>query len=230
MTQFQMKIDRLIPPSKSACKNPPAGFSLVELLVVIAILASVTSVAIIAFNNPGKGPAVQGAVDLAASMANQARLEAMRHGIGSKLVIDAGDDPAYRFRRMAVVRLEGNDPNNPTEVLAGRPMTLPQNVYFATEDLTATYASNNGDLPLQQIALQGTHTTPCIVYEFNGSGHLENPGTMVFVGGIENPDGSILVTQNHLAGVLGFRLPVNGRPAFFNSKEQIASLNPETSP
>jgi len=210
--------------------NQRTGFSLIELLVVIAILASITSVAVIAFNNKGKGPAVQGAVDLAASMASQARLEAMRHGIGAKLVVDAGDDPAYRFRRMAVVRLEGNDPNNPTEVLAGRPMTLPQNVYFATEDLTSTYASDNGGQPLQDIALQGTDTTPCIVYEFNGSGHLQNPGTIIFVGGIENPDGSILVTENLLAGVQGFRLPVNGRPAFFDSKEQIASLDSEDSP
>ncbi len=197
------------------------GFSLIELLTVIGIIAIMSGLAIIASNSIGRGNSVRGAVDLASSLVLAARTEAMSHGLGAKLAIDHGTDPNYKLRRMAIYRAEG-DPANKEWKLAGNAVMLPQGVYLATANAVgASLAFENGGAALETFELTPGIQTECVVYEFDGSGHLVQPGRILFVAGIMESDGTVTIPESMLDGIRGFKLPVNGRPAHFDSKEQI---------
>ncbi len=182
-----------------------------------------SSLGVAAFNNIGKGNSVRGSVDLAASMALAARLEAMSYGLGSKLVIDNDDASEYKLRRMAIFRGEGNDPSNPVWAPTGKAVTLVNGSYFLSSTIDSAHGSTNGNQPDEDFPLPGSASTSCIVYEFDGSGHLKNPGRLVFVSGIMSDDGTLTVPDALLQGRSGFRLPANGRPAFFQNPDQIVS-------
>ena len=220
--QFTISLkNKLSRISNRQTKRPPAlGFSLLELLVVMAIIVILCGMGVMAFNAIGRGGSVRGAVDVGTSLATAARIEAMSHGLGAELVIDNGTNAETKWRRLAVFRIEP-DPSNATNTLtnlAGRPTLLPNGVFFLT-NYASGYTTNTTH------TLSGSQTTPTLVFKFNGVGHLENPGRLIFGGGMGNPDGTVTIPEALKAGMRGFMLPRNGRPMHYQTVEQILSAS-----
>lgn len=210
--------------------RPVGGFSLVELLLVMGIIAALATFSVIGYNSIGRSRSAASAADLAASMALAARLEAMSHGLGAKLVVDNGSNPETRLQRMAIFRAEGSDPLNPSWIMAGRPMRLPEGIFFLTEAVAPGYGSTNAGQPDEVLSLPGAPNTPCIVYNFNGSGHVENPGLLFFAPGVPGTGGLPAFPAAMIDGITGFRLPANGRPAFIQSKAQAGEAKAPKTP
>jgi len=190
------------------------AFSLIELLVVIAIIGILSSLAVVGFNSIGRGSGVRGAEDLAASMALSARVEAMSFGYGSLLVIDNGTNTEHRLQRMAVLRY-----TNTTNLdLVGKPTALPKGTFFLTNYSKGMSATNITNFP-------GGVSTPAYVLKFNGSGHLDSASEtrLVFSGNIMDAAGNLQNPPAMIQGRRGFILRNNGRPAFFQTPDQMTN-------
>ena len=192
------------------------AFSLIELLVVIAIIGILSSLAVVGFNSIGRGSGVRGAEDLAASLALSARVEAMSFGYGSLLVIDNGTNPEHKLQRMAVLRYT----NSTNFDLVGKPTALPKGTFFLTNYSKGMNATNITNFP-------GEASTPAYFFKFDGSGHLvaASATCIVFSGNIMDAAGNLKNPPAMIQGRRGFILRNNGRPAFFQTPEQMP-INP----
>lgn len=196
------------------------GFSLIELLVVIAIVSVLASLAVISFRNIGRGTGVRGAVDLAAGVALTARIEAMSYGYGSILVIDNGNDTSQKLQRLAVLRAYQETNGNIAYELVGKPSFLPEGSYLLPAYSKGLSTTNLTNLP-------GSNNTPAFFLKFNGSGHLDSSTEtrLVFSGNIMDSSGNLQNPESMIQGRRGFILRNNGRPAFFQTPEQMP-INP----
>jgi len=207
-------------------RHRAAGFSLVELLTVIAIVAILAAVSSTAFNSIGRGQGADGASTVASSLALGARVEAMKKGRGALLAIDAtydADNPERYLRRF--VLFGGVETNGEVRYeVAGKPLTLPQGVNFLPE-YSDGYTTNQLDLQAiePQATNNGSHNW--LVYEFSGSGHLVAPATgdsrLVFGPAITDGSGNVDIPDSMAAKRRGFLLRNNGRPAFFETTNQM---------
>lgn len=215
--------------------NRTDGFSLVELLLVITLIAALSTVSLIAFNSIGGGASVGGALDLGSSLTLGARLEAMKTGNGARIVIDNFYDPEnpenYR-RRFAIFRAVIDENGDRFWELAGRPSRLPPGVLFLPEYSNGYFGAAGDvlfdfrDADPQTGTSAGTHGGTCLYYEFNSAGHLNvEPSAadarMVFAKAILQPGGDVQLPEAALTGRRGFLLRTNGRPAFFETVDQM---------
>ncbi len=201
-----------------------SGFSLLELLVVMAIIGILSGVAMLGVGSIGRSSGIRGAVDLAASTALSARVEAMKYGHGSLLVVDNGTDPERKLRRLAVYRYTNTpDPGNMTNntELVGAPVNMPKGIFFNPQ-----YSSISSTLTMPMPP--GQSNTSVYFVQFNGAGHLKSPQAvkMVFGWGIIEADGSLTLPEASKASLHGFSLKRNGRPVFYQSAEQILTSTP----
>lgn len=196
------------------------GFSLIELMIVVAIIAILSGLAVVSFNNITRGSGARGASDLAASVALLARIEAMSSGFGSLLVIDNGTDPASKLQRLAVLRAAKDTNGTTTYELVAKPTYLPKGVFFLPEYSRGMTATNLTYAP-------GSTSAPAYSLKFNASGHLESgvETRLVFAGNIMDGSGDLQNPDAMIQGRRGFILRSNGRPAFFQTPEQM-SANP----
>lgn len=183
---------------------------------MITIIGILSSLAVVSFNSIGRGSGARGAMDLAASMALSARIEAMSFGYGSLLVIDNGDNPEHKLQRMAVLRYT----NSTNLELVGKPTSLPQGSFFLPNYSKGMSTTNISNLP-------GAANTPAYFFKFNGSGHLvsASESRLVFAGNTMDVAGNLQDPPGMIQGRRGFILRNNGRPAFFQTPEQMG-LNP----
>ena len=183
---------------------------------MIAIIGILSSLAVVGFNSIGRGSGVRGAEDLAASLALSARIEAMSFGYGSLLVIDNGTNPEHKLQRMAVLRYT----NSTNFDLVGKPTALPKGTFFLTNYSKGMNATNITNFP-------GAASTPAYFFKFDGSGHLvaASATCLVFSGNIMDAAGNLQNPPAMIQGRRGFILRNNGRPAFFQTPEQMP-INP----
>lgn len=212
--------DRSSLPAPDPATSRLGGFSLIELLVVMAIIAILSSLGMVAFSNIGRGSGVRGAADLAASLALSARVEAMSYGHGSLLVVDNGTNAGQKWRRFAVFRytntpVEGSPMSN--AVLIGKPVVLQQGVFFRPDDSTITTNTATMNLPPRD------QPTEVYYVKFAGDGQLAGSSgvKLIFGGGIAEASGTPTFPASMNAGRQGFLLRKNGRPAFYQTPEQI---------
>jgi len=199
-------------------KHPPQkathlrAFSLIELLTVVAIIGILSSLAVTGFNSVTRGSGARGAADVAASLALSARLEALSLGYGSLLVIDNGPNHEQALQRMAVFRY--TDETN--VIMVGKPIALARGVYFLPD-----YSKGMGQTNLN---LPGSSATPVYYYKFDGSGHLEatSDSRLVFSANAMDSSGNLQNPESLVVGRRGILLRNNGRPAFFQTPEQMA--------
>jgi prepilin-type N-terminal cleavage/methylation domain-containing protein len=198
---------------------PPTAFSIIELLVVIAIIAILSGLAAVGFRSITRGTGARGASDLAASMALSARIEAMSFGYGSLLVVDNGTNADRKLQRMAVLRYT-NAPDSAdlgkNAELVGKPAAFPKGTFFLPDYSAGFLTDSLTNFP-------GGTSTPVLYFRFDGSGHLASSGTnrLVFSGNIMDTSGNLQNPEAMLAGRRGFLLRKNGRPAFFQTPEQM---------
>ena len=227
------------------------GFTLVEFLAVMVIVALLVGLSMMVFSSIGPSKSTQGAAATMASLMQQARTEAMTYGLGAALVIDNQPGSAERFRRAAVVRIEPARTAGgvPEWRLTARATVLPEGIYFLPDDLPekpggVVFSRGTKDVlrdpgqPVSSVAtipavfdFPGSPGTPCLVYEFDGTGRLipapaaaaaVDPLVTVVVGAaIAARDGSLSFPQSRLETRRGFILRRNGRPAYFESPQQI---------
>lgn len=192
------------------------AFSLIELLVVMAIIGILSALAVVGFNSIGRGSSARGAADLAASTALSARIEAMSFGYGSLLVIDNSTNSEHKLQRMAVLR----STNGIDFELVGKPTALPRGSFFLP-DYSRGYQTNS--------ITNFPGGTPTAVYSFKflGTGQLESTDEtrFVFSANLMDSSGNLQNPPAMLQGRRGFILRKNGRPAFFQTPEQM-SKNP----
>jgi type II secretory pathway pseudopilin PulG len=217
--------------SRKTITSRSAAFSLVELLTVIGIISVLMVAVFSGLRGGGDARKVDGAVNVGASMAYAARLDAMSQGLGSLVVIDNGPDSDTRYRRMVVFEGTGT-PNNVQWEMAGNPVTLDTGVFFL-EDYSNGYGTERSFDFSEAAPQDGQTGSPCIVYEFNSSGHVVNlTGTgdirMVFGPGIMPPGTTELTfpadetaKEEMLAKRLGFLLRPNGRPVYLTEPDQM---------
>lgn len=214
-------------------KTPNQGFSLTELLVVIAIITTLTGVSMVAFKNIGGGQGVSGAVDIAASLTMNARLESTEFRRGALLVIDNYYDasqPETYLRRMAI--LQGVEADGETEwQLTSKPIFLPKNVFLLTDYSDGFRTDQSFDFQTRE-PQDGSAGSPVMYLEFDGSGHLKtdlvtgsNDTRLVFGQGTLNPTGEVTFSSTQLAGRQGFLLRQNGRPIFFEDLDQMTQTS-----
>lgn len=188
------------------------AFSLIELLVVMAIIGMLSALAVVGFNSIGRGSSARGAADLAASMALSARIEAMSFGYGSLLVIDNGTNTGHKLQRMAVLR----STNGTNFELVGKPTALPKGSFFLPEYSKGYQTTNITNFPDSTL-------TSVYSFKFLGAGQLESTDEtrLVFSGNIMDTSGNLQNPAAMLQGRRGFILRKNGRPAFFQTPEQM---------
>ena len=208
-------------PTSSLCGTERA-FTLIELLLVICIMMVLAGLGMTAFNSIGRGSGVRGAVDIASSLALSARYESMSYGNGALLVIDNGNNTDRKLRRMAVLRYTNTyDPSNlgANLQLAGKPTDLPMGVYFLTN-----YSSGYGTTTLSNL-LPGSSSVQVLYYYYDGSGRLSAMSTnkLVFSAGIMDNSGSLTEPPTMLQGRRGFLLRQNGRPAYYQTTNQMTA-------
>lgn len=232
------------------------GFTLVEFLAVMVIVALLVGLSMMVFSSIGPSKSTQGAVSTMASLMQQARTEAMTFGLGAALIVDNQPGSETRFRRAAVARIEPARTANDTPEwrLTARATVLPEGIFFLPDELPekpggVAFSQGTKDLltdpnpaaPAEATIpavfdFPGSPATPCLVYEFDGTGRLipapaaaaaVDPLVTVVVGAaIASRDGSLSFPQSRLETRRGFILRRNGRPAYFESPQQIDTLAP----
>ena len=149
------------------------GFSLVELLVVMGIIVLLAVVGSAALRGGSKSTAVGAALDQAAAIVEQAKLEAISMGLGAKLVMD--NDPASkeRLRRLAVFTGNYDAINDRQDgwKLAGRAHILPEGVHFLSGYSEGWATGQRFDLRNAN-PQDGASGGACLVLEFDGEGRL----------------------------------------------------------
>jgi len=124
------------------------------------------------FNGVSRSMEVSGAVDTVWTLLQEARLEAMSTGLGSRLVIDNGIDPEHKLSRMAIFRAEVDSGSGVVRwKLTGRPFYLADGVYFLPDDSTGQTDGLSYDFRSADFQDGDTGTT-VLVYEVDGSGFV----------------------------------------------------------
>lgn len=201
----------------------PGGFSLIELLAVIAVLAMVLAIGAPSMQSVVNGSGVRGAVNVAGSAVEHARLEALRHGGGARIVIDADPNSEHYLRRIAV--LSGQRQQGTTGwKMNYRPLVLPDRAYF--------YPEYSGGFATMQYDFRdggwqdGTKGSPCYYFEYDSQGRLVPPNASgvsqaVFVGGVVRGNGELDVPPADQAGRGGFILRRAGNLTYFDATTSI---------
>lgn len=200
-----------------------SAFSLIELLVVIAIIGILSSLAVIGFGSIGRGSGARGAADLAASMTLSARIEAMAFGYGSLLLIDNSSSSDRKLQRMAVLRANKDTNGNVVYEMVGKPTSFTRGIFFLPEYSSGWRTTNTTNFP-------GGISTPVYYYKFSGTGYLDPDLSaadtrMVFSANIMDSSLALQNPASMVAGRRGFLLRNNGRPAFFQTTNQMP-INP----
>lgn len=210
-----------------------SGFSLLELLVVIAIIGILSALTMAGFGSMGRGSSVQGAADLASSLALAARIDSMSgtKGLGGALLVIDNDpsDKDYYLRRMAVFKevTSESDPSSKQWVRSGQYALLPKGVVLLADyssGLDSTLSFDFGD-SLEQNGSAGNKTL-CI--RFNSSGQIVSTNGGVGRAGlvfVSNPNHPGPPPDSLLAGRRGILLHSVGRPVAFQNVEQMP-INP----
>jgi len=231
-THFKSYIHDVHPSQFNCFRNPSTsigtsrerrygGFSLIELLAVISIIAVLAVVVVFGLQGGGRGFTVGQAVDQAASVVEQARMEAMSLRLGAKLIIDNDSGSDDRLRRMAVLKPHVNPSDGQQDGwrLGTRPLALPDGVYLL-ENYSGGFIENERYDFRSGDTQDGTSGIRCLVLEFDRAGRLvgSEGARMVFSRALE---AGALPPPDMLAGRQGFVVRKYGAPAFFQKPEQM---------
>ena len=210
------------------------GFSLIELLTVIAIIGIMAAASTSALSGIFGSRGVAGAVNIASSLALNARMEAVKrveNGLGGALLL-VDSTPGTNetsLRRMVVVHNVSTISGAADWRMAGAPTTLPRGVYFSSK-----YSRGSGTTNFDFSKRSGSQTgggTECVYYEFDERGRFVTPGTdeaqLVFVAGVPGADGNLAATSQE-ASRDGIILRKAGRVTYFQNAGQITNTQPGT--
>ena len=224
---------KVIPHAKdgrpSRFRSSENGFSLLELLTVIAIIGIMATLSSSALSGILGSRGVAGAVNIASSLALNARMEAVKrveNGLGGALLLvdsTPGTNEAS-MRRMVVVHNVSTNSGSNDWRMAGAPTTLPRGVYFSSE-----YSRGSGKTNFDFSKRSGSQTgggTECFYYQFDERGRFKTPGTgeaqLVFIAGVKGADGNLSVKKE--ASRDGIILRQAGRVTYFQNPDQIAQV------